>query len=221
MIKAIIFDMDGVISNTENARFSFLKNELKIYDIELSDKDIKKMIGKKTKLFLKEVSKGKLNDSEIDDIYNKRKREFHKTPEKHIRSYPDALRCIKRLKKEIYTLTIASSANIKEIRKVLQLFNLISYFKFIIGADDVIEHKPHPEIYLKTVEKLGLQKKECFVIEDSTMGVIAARKAGLYCVGVTHTHSKEELLNAGADAIIDSLDEIDSEFIKKISENIS
>ena len=215
MIKAIIFDMDGVISDTDKTRFKLLKIILEKRGLILEDKYYKKSVGKRTKMFLAEMFPDDLSDDEIDKIYYERISEFHKNPEKYIIAQPFVKECCELLIKEGFVLTIASVSRKKDIILVLNKIGIQNFFTYIISSDNITHMKPDPEIYLKAIDKLGMQNNECIAIEDSPNGVRSAKSAGIKCIGVTYTHSSKELINS--DYIIANLKEINKEFIREIN----
>lgn len=209
-----MFDLDGVISDTDRTRFDLLKILLKKRDLILNESDYKKSVGRRTEIFLKDIFGDKLTDDEIRNIYNERKEEYRNNPEKYVLSQPYAFECCKKLFETGFTLAIASAAQEKDIRIVLNELNILQFFKIIVGSDLIENMKPHPEIYLKCMEKLNLYKYECIAIEDSPTGVKSAKSAGAICVAVTYTHSEHEL--SEADRIITSLDKLTPEFVREI-----
>lgn len=212
MKKAIIFDMDGVISDTDRTRFELFKILLKKRGLDLDDKDYKKSVGKRTRKFLAETFPNDLTDDEIEEIYHERKIELHKDPKKYVIAQPFVKECCQILHNDGYVLAIASVAQRKDIEMVLNQIEIIDFFTHIISSDDIIHMKPHPEIYLKAVSRLGFQKEECVAIEDSPTGVASAKAANITCVGVTYTHSRDDLNEA--DYIIDSLSEVNAKILK-------
>jgi len=214
MIKAIIFDLDGVISDTDRTRFDLLKILLEKKGQILKETDYKKSVGRRTEIFLKDLFGDKLTDDEIKNIYIERKEEYRSNPEKYVLSQPNAFECCQKLFEADFTLAIASAAQEKDIRIVLSELNVLQFFKIIVGSDLIKNMKPHPETYLKCIEELQLSSKECIAIEDSPTGIKSAKNADLTCVAVTYTHIKDELNEA--DKIITSLNQLIPEFVKKI-----
>ena len=215
MIKAIIFDLDGVLSDTDRTRFDLLKILLGKRGLILNETDYKKSVGRRTEIFLKDLFGDKLSDGEIKNIYIERKEEYHKNPTKYILSQPYTSECCKKLYDAGFILTIASAAEDKDIKLVLDKLNILSFFRIIVGSDLIKSMKPHPETYLKCVEKLKLSKRDCLAIEDSPTGIKSAKDAGLTCVAVTYTHTEGELNEA--DKIIASLNQLTPEFVNNIN----
>jgi beta-phosphoglucomutase-like phosphatase (HAD superfamily) len=113
------------------------------------------------------------------------------------------------------TLILASSASMTNIDRIFKKFDLNKFFKAKISGADLKESKPNPEIFIKAAKMSGFNKKECIVIEDSTNGIIAAKSAGIYCVGYNSYNSKNQ--NYGnADLVISSLNEINFKKVSKL-----
>ena len=90
------------------------------------------------------------------------------------------------------TMVLASSASMGNINNVFERFGLHPYFKAKLSGADLKASKPHPEIFLKAAEASGYEKTECMVIEDSTNGIAAAHRAGIYCVAFKSPNSKNQ-----------------------------
>lgn len=214
MIRAILFDMDGVIADTDRTRFDLLQVLLKKRGLELKDEDYKQSVGKRTEVFLKELFGEQLSDEAVKEIYTERKEEYRKNPEQYVVGQPSVFECCQNLSEAGLTLTIASASEEKDIHMVLNELKLTPFFTGVVGSDTIKHLKPHPETYLKCMEKFGLNKEECIAIEDSPTGIRSAKASGVFCIAVTSTHVAEEL--SEADAIISSLAELTSEYISKL-----
>ena len=107
-----------------------------------------------------------------------------------------------------YVLGLATSASESSLDAVLNATGLRRYFQCILCARDVSQAKPAPEIYLRAARLMGLETRECLVIEDSAAGIAAARAAGTHCAAVPGTLSRPELLCAGADVVLNDLREL-------------
>jgi beta-phosphoglucomutase-like phosphatase (HAD superfamily) len=214
MNKAIMFDLDGVISDTDRTRFDLLKVLLKKKGLILDEADYKKSVGRRTEVFLRELFADELTDDEIRDIYIQRKEEYRANPARYVLSQPHVFECCQKLFEAGFILAIASASQEKDIEIVLKELNILQFFKIIVGSDLIKNMKPHPETYLRCVEDLGLSKSECIAVEDSPTGVRSAKNAGVVCVAVTYTHTKDEL--SEADIIISSLSQLTPEFVRGI-----
>ncbi|MCK4880533.1 MAG: HAD family phosphatase [Bacteroidales bacterium] len=106
-------------------------------------------------------------------------------------------------------LALATSAPTLNIELGLQKLKLENVFEHIVGKVDVTHGKPHPEVYLTTLERLGMAAENCVVFEDSKAGIQSARSAGIQVVGVASGHSKEELLEEGVSLAVDDFSNLD------------
>jgi len=115
------------------------------------------------------------------------------------------------------TLVVASSASMFTINNVMKRFNLDSYFKDKLSGADLKASKPHPEIFINAAKAAGVSNSECFVIEDSTNGIIAAKEADIFCVAYKSAHSKDQDYTRADMTISDykdiTFDKIKSSFI--------
>lgn len=220
MIKAILFDMDGVIINSEHLHF---KAESSVLNEAGSKKITHEDIEKYTGMTFKDIAAGILKKDKDDPIIEKLiKKKFDiliPMCEKELKTFPEIPEKIKEFSKE-FSLALASSSVIFFIEFVLNKFNLKKYFKVIIsGADDEIKNgKPAPDIFLKAAEKLNVKPEECVVIEDAINGVKAAKAAGMKCIAVTNSFSMETLKKAKADLIVKTLKEVTVDKIKKLGD---
>ncbi len=127
-----------------------------------------------------------------------------------------ALDLIKYVHENKFTVQVASSATRPTVDKVLEHFHLEKYFKYRIGGDEVSKSKPEPEIFIKAAQQSGSDMKKCLVIEDSSNGVIAAKAAGMFCVGYASSHTGIQDLSM-ADLVVQNLYEITPEAISLLS----
>ena len=110
-----------------------------------------------------------------------------------------------------HRLGLATSAPPLNIELGLEKLKLEGIFEVVIGKVDVVHGKPHPEVYLTTVERLGLPIKNCIVFEDSKAGIQSALKAGMPVVGIASGHSKEELLEEGVNLAVNDFTDLSLE----------
>ena len=113
------------------------------------------------------------------------------------------------------TLVLASSASMPNINRIFRRFSLDQYFVAKLSGADLKKSKPHPEIFINAAKTSGYAKRECIVIEDSTNGIMAAKAAGIYCVGFESPHSKNQDYS-NADLVISSFSEIGFVKVNKV-----
>jgi HAD superfamily hydrolase (TIGR01509 family) len=214
MIKAIIFDCDGVVVDSEDYSRKAYEKNLEKFKIKLDKEDYKFMTGSGTKEiygYLNKKYKVNINVNEFD----KEKEEIYRELAKgKLKVFAGVKSLIKELRKHNIKIGLASSGNKEKVSFNLEETNLLNSFDIIIKAEDISKSKPDPEIFLKTALKLGLKPEECVVIEDSIKGIEAGNRARMKTIAVTNTFKKEELRDA--DLIVNSLEEIDISTIKNL-----
>lgn len=192
MKKAVIFDMDGVIIDSE---ITYQKRRTDFFaqkGINLTAEQQQAFVGTNPDDMLlslfpddeKERAKVKAEFIAFRDTY-----------ELDIKGMlnPEIEPLLSELKKNGYRLAVASSGVYDHIVRVLEVTNLLNYFELVVSGQMFAKSKPHPEIYTYTVSKLGLQASECLAIEDSEHGVNAARGAGIDVLGLVNESYKVDL----------------------------
>ena len=200
-IKAVIFDMDDVIIESEYRNFLAKLEVLKPYNISFDYDYYSKFPGNSNLVVWEQIIKD-FKIPETAEFLNKidlEKREQLILKEGH-RQVSGAVDLVKRLSKK-YTLALASGSPEKIIFDTVKFFDIEKYFKFIISGENIKRCKPAPDIFLITAKNLGIKPENCAVIEDSHNGVLAAKSAGMYCIGFENKNSGEQDLTP-ADIII-------------------
>ena len=118
-----------------------------------------------------------------------------------------------------YKTALATSAPPGNVTLTLEKLNLQHYFDVILDQTDVTNGKPDPEVYLNTVDRLGIHKERCVVFEDSKAGIKSAISAGLKVIGVATGHTREELLEEGVEMVVDDFVDLNLEDVIKIIRN--
>lgn len=205
--KAVIFDMDGVIFDSENVYMAELIQFFENYGIKISKKQCEEVIGIDNRLFESKVYSwwnNKTSKEEFTQLlntyYGQIERDYQKILNLHIIDLLDYLQ------NHQYKIALASSSSQKLIHYALENARLTNYFDFITSGDMFEESKPNPEIYLYTMEQLNVTKQETLIIEDSYPGILAAKRAE---VDVVALKNKEIHLDQNqADYIVHDLIEI-------------
>lgn len=205
-LKAIIFDMDGVIVDSEALSVASEKSVLDKNGIVIDEADWATFKGKTSVAIFSFIIE-KYNLKNLDPIKMREEKigYYMDLFEKEISMFTGFMELINYLRpKYRIALTTSSGKDIQD--RVFSRFDLHKYFDEIVTSDLVTNGKPHPEPYLLTLEKLGLCGDECVAVEDSDNGVTSAKSAGIKTVAVTHTFPKEKL--AHSDFIVNNLLEI-------------
>lgn len=215
MIKAILFDMNGVIINDEHIHEMAFHNTLEPYGIDLDHQLYLTCCAGRTDQAGYEAIAARFNKKlPIDVLLNKKSELYLHLFPTHKKSYPDVVTLITSLSHN-FQLALTSSSSRAEVDLITKEFSIKQLFRVTISGDDVQRGKPDPEPYLLTAARLGVQPHECLVIEDSQSGITSAKTAGCYCVGITTTHTREELRDANR--VVDTFREITLKLIEDIA----
>ena len=217
MIKTVIFDMDGVIINSEPLHQKAYQMMFNEFNLNVSDELYSSFTGMATYPICEKLcAVFSLNYSSKLLVESKRKYFKSLFENGHeIRLIDGVLDLIKHYKQNGITLILASSASMDNINMIFKKFGLDQYFKAKISGADLKASKPHPEIFEKAAKLSGKLKKECLVIEDATNGIIAAKSAGIFCVAFDGGLSKNQNYSK-ADLVINEFETIYLEKLKSI-----
>lgn len=202
-LRAVIFDMDGVIVDSEPYSMQALVDELRHHGIEPTAEELRRSYGRKvdedfTELFARY---GVAADVQAA-VVSKRER-YRRLATGKLTPLPGALALLDRVRARGYRLGLASSGDRDKVALSMRSLALDGVFETVVTGDDITHSKPHPEIYLTAAARLGIEPPDCLAIEDAPNGVGAAKRAGMRCIAVTNSVTREEL--AGADLVVASL----------------
>ncbi|GAA4977117.1 HAD family phosphatase [Algibacter aquimarinus] len=217
MIKAVIFDMDGVIIDSEPLHRYAYNEMFKDVNIEVSDTLYESFTGQSTINICKKLCDlFQLKETPQYLVSLKRKHyEYVFDNDKDFDLIDGVLDLIKDYHANGLTLVLGSSASMPGIKRIFKRFNLNQYFKAKLSGADLKASKPHPEIFIKAAEASGFKRSECIVIEDSTNGVKAAYAAGIFCIGYNSLYSKNQDYSK-ANLVITDFEEIRFNKIKTL-----
>jgi HAD superfamily hydrolase (TIGR01509 family) len=210
MIKAVIFDCDGVIVNSEPIRYkAYQKLILKKFGKILPDKYYEEMLGRRPDINMEKFLSYIGIEGDVQKLLEEREGVIDSlfSEKENIIPMEGIFELIEKVEKE-YVLAVASSSSKVYLSKILDALGVFDKFKVVVSGEMVPHSKPSPDIFLLTAERLGVNPGECLVIEDSVHGVIGAKKAGMKCVALASDLTKEKLSSAGADFTVSSLAEI-------------
>lgn len=224
MIRAVVFDFDGVIANSEPLHFrayrdvlaarGLILTEASYYENYLGYDDIGAFRAISTD------SGAPFTEAEIATLVERKAVRLEELEASGSVLFPGAREAIVRMA-AVWPSAIASGALKAEILRVLQHESLTSHFRAVVSAEDTDASKPDPAPYLRAVSLLargvpGLQPHECVAIEDSHWGLVSARAAGLKTIAISHTYGASALASA-ADVVIDHLDQLVPELLHSLS----
>ncbi len=209
MLQCVIFDMDGVIIDSEPLHYQVFEIHCRDLGFKAAEEDYNAFIGC-TDLdmyaFLKE--KYGLYESAENLVEYKRTLFVSCLLNADIKPIPAVEPLIRQLSASGIQLALASSSEMEVIRLVLDKFNMGKLFDVVVSGTELQRSKPAPDIFLRTAALLNAEPRTCMVIEDSRNGVAAAKAAGMKCIGFQNPNSGNQDLSA-ADRIISHFSEID------------
>jgi beta-phosphoglucomutase-like phosphatase (HAD superfamily) len=209
MLEAVIFDWDGTIADTRRVIVASFQKVLGEINFKIDDTFIEQRIGIGSAETFREIfrlSKISFNESLIKRLVEKKIRNEIEMG-RNVTLFEGSLPLLQSLCGKV-KLGLASMNDCAVIKDVLKTKRVQRFFNSVVTADDVVNPKPHPEIFLTCAHKLESSPENCGVVEDSIFGVQAAKTAKMKCIAVlTGVHSQEALTKAGSDLIVDSLKE--------------
>jgi beta-phosphoglucomutase len=216
MLKAVIFDFDGVITDSEILHLRAFNRVLAQYNIEIATKDYYEEYLGLTDVdcfnMVAERNHPRLYNQKIENLVQQKNRIFEQLAQTDGKIIEGVRDFLEMLKANNIPMAICSGAVRAEIELILEQARLRSYFAVVVSAEQVKKGKPHPEGFLLTLQKLNSNRQpsitaeQCLVIEDSHWGLQAAQKAGMHTIAVTNSYDAEQL--SLAEKIITRLDEL-------------
>ncbi len=185
MIRTVIFDMDGVLIDSEIVYLRHQKKKLEKKYPWIKESDLYPLVGmdnNEDKYFMADLLGGDAEDptflQELKEVYSGVEI-----------SYPEIMRpvvpsLLKSLKEQGLKIALASSSRMDNILEVLTSCKIREFFDFVVSGEQFVHSKPDPEIYFHVMKALEVQPEECLIIEDSTYGVTAAHRAGAHVIAV-------------------------------------
>lgn len=201
----LIFDMDGVLVDSEAVIEEAARLGLQEYGVFAKSEDFKPFVGAGEDRFIGGVAE-KYGVTYHTDMKKRVYEIYLEQVEHKLKVYPNTVPLLKKLVEIGCHFALGSSADRIKVNANLNVANIdMNWFKGIVTGDDVVHKKPAPDIYLKAAALLGAEPKHCIVVEDALNGIQAAHAAGMKCIGITTSFTKEELKANHADFICDDL----------------
>ena len=208
-MKLIIFNFDGTLADTRQLIVETMQQTIQALELTpCTDEQCASMIGLPLKqAFIELIPMSDEMGNRCVDTY---RRIFNENNALYvIPTFPNVIDTLFRLSAEGYILTIASSRSHKSLLDFVHTMHLEEIFSYILGADDVILSKPHPEPVLRTLEAFDCSPEEALVVGDMKYDIEMGRRAGTRTCGVTYGNgSPQDLREAGADFIVNNFEEI-------------
>ncbi len=224
MLKAVIFDFDGVITDSENLHFRAFNNVLASHNFQISKKDyFQDYLGLTDFDLLRTLAKSgviKVDEQGIQELVKRKHIIFEKLAKTQGRIIEGVQEFLDLLGKNKIPMAICSGALQSEIELILEDGGLRGFFEIIVAADHVKRGKPYPDGFLLTLKRLNdkfhtaIRPNECIAVEDSMWGLKAAKSAGMHTIAVTNSYEACDL--EMAEKIIANLKELDIATLQKL-----
>ena len=182
--KALIFDLDGTIANTMPNHFLSWREAVLPYGIDFNETLFMQLTGMPrtpTIEKLNDMFGTKMNPVEVGKV-----KEDHFKTLVHLTEEISVVTAVIKKYHSILPMSIGTGSTKNGAQKTLEVIGLQNYFDIVITADDIVNHKPHPETFLKCAELMGVEPQHCVVFEDGILGMQAAEKAGMMVVDVNN-----------------------------------
>lgn len=208
MVKALVFDMDGVIIDSEPIHTELTLDILKELGVIPSQSEIYEFTGVRNEEMWATLIERHSISATVEELLARQKASiisrFINDKLEPIDGILDLLRAAKRKGLKI---ALATSSQLYFAKYVLKAVKVMVFFDELVTADDISKSKPDPEIYLKAAQMLGVLPEECVAIEDAAMGIQAAKRAGMKCIGFKNPNSGNQDTSL-ADYVVSSIREI-------------
>lgn len=208
-MKLIILDFDGTLADTRGLIVKTMQQTLDALELEpRTDDQCAAMIGLPLKQAFTDLLP--MTDEMGERCVETYRRIFNENNALYvIPTFPNVLETLYRLHEQGYTLTIASSRSHRSLNEFVNDMHLNELIPYVLGAEDVVRAKPHPDPVLQTLEAFGCKPEDAWVVGDTWYDIKMGRRAGVRTCGVTYGNgTREELIHAGADVLIDDFGEL-------------
>lgn len=209
MIRAIIFDMDGVLVDSEPFHLEIEKRQFELNNLLISAQEHHRYMGMASDLMWREIARGHALPMTVEALIEQNKAETMRffSEVEEIPVMPGLVELLEKLTKKNYPMAVASSSYPEVIEIILQRTGLRRYFQKVVSSQEAGKSKPEPDVFLLAARRLGMNPEDCLVIEDSKNGIRAARAAQMRCIafegpGANPANQKE------ADEVVKSFDQL-------------
>jgi HAD superfamily hydrolase (TIGR01509 family) len=215
MLKAVIFDLDGVVADSHPIHERAWKILLVEQGLDSETLDLDFLYAGRPRREILRHYLGPIESGEMERL-GRRKDELYAAAAHELQTKPDIPRVLSELKKAGVSVALATSAGRTRAHESLEKFGISKDFSVVVTGEDAPIAKPAPDIFLLAAAKLGVSARECVVVEDSVAGILAARAAAMKCVGLALSKLAGALKDAGADDVISNFPENAAAYFTKL-----
>jgi len=218
-IKGLIFDMDGVLIDSEPLHLQAYQEMLKDFGITFSEADNRPFLGRKDLELAEHLIAQHRLPLDALQLVEKKEQILGNLFSTLLKPMPGVIKTLVAAKRISLPCAVASSATLPTIKKVTQTLDIARYFQTLTSGDEVAHGKPAPDVYLLAAERIGILPINCLVIEDSFNGVLAAKAAGMKCIAIPCPTTQHQD-HTKADKILGTLESLNlDDWCKPASDN--
>jgi beta-phosphoglucomutase len=221
MSKGVIWDLDGVLADTAEAHFRCWVTALAEKEIPLDRPTFDGLFGMNKRDMLAQLLGRPAEPGELESIAGRKQEIFRMEAQWLVSPMPGALSLLKELEKAGWIQAVTSSTPMVDVELVLGILGIRQHFHTLLSGEELRASKPEPTLFLRAAKVLGLSPERCVVVEDAPEGMEAAYKAGMPCMAVATTNSRETLSSVTSSALLfDDLTQVtEKDFSRLLEEN--
>jgi beta-phosphoglucomutase len=219
--RAAIWDVDGTLVDTAELHFEAWQAVCREHSRDFTRADFAATFGQRNPEIIRKLFGKRFNDEEIAELGDRKEVLYRSAASKGVDLLPGVRSLVEDLHRDGFAQAIGSSAPHANLELILRLTGIARFFTAVIGSEDTQRGKPDPQVFLLSTQRLGVPPAQCVVFEDAVAGVQAARAGGMKCVAVRCVghHPEAALRQAGADLVVETLEQVSARTIREMLSN--
>jgi HAD superfamily hydrolase (TIGR01509 family) len=217
MIKAVIFDMDGLMIDSEPVQSKSYEAVLNEYgkEPEYHDNGLVQVLGVHAGDNWKRLKEKHQISEPLETLLKKKKHAYVELIKDQLIPMPGLIKLLRYLQSQLIVMGVASSADLEQIKFILDKLGISNYFEVVVSGEEVKRGKPYPDVYLEAAKRLKVDPKNCLVLEDAETGVISGKAAGMTVIAVQNQYTINQD-HSKADIVTDSLLKINEKMLQSL-----
>jgi beta-phosphoglucomutase len=224
MVHAALWDMDGTLVDTAEMHFRAWESVCRVLGRSFTRADFAATFGRRNPEIIHVLFGDRFDEQHIAELGDRKEVLYRAEAERlGVSVLPGVGTLLTGLDRAGFRQAIASSAPRANLDLILRLTGVQRYFGAVVGMEDTQRGKPDPQVFLVAAERLGVEPRHCVVFEDAVAGVQAARAGAMRCIAVSFVghHPEEALRQAGADLVVRTLEDVDTERVRRLFKEAS
>jgi beta-phosphoglucomutase len=214
----VIWDVDGTLVDTAELHFAAWQRLARERSLPFTRADFEATFGRRNPEILRELFGSHLSDAQVAEYGDRKEIHYREEAARGVQLLPGVRELLQGAQTAGFLQAVGSSAPRANLELILHLTDTAAFFAAVVSMEDTTRGKPDPRVFQVAAARLGLQPRQCVVIEDAVAGVQAARAGGMKCIAVTFVghHSEDNLRAAGADLVVKNLEVVDADALKSL-----